>query len=202
MNSSKVKGIEKIFLENKGYARTGDITGRGFHSSYIYSLEREGIIAKVKRGLYRWEDYDFDEKEELISVSKIVPEGVICLVSALSYYDLSTYNPWEYYVAIRRDARKPALPGYPPIRLMFFSDKHYFEGIREVSISGNIFKIYDIEKTICDCIRYRNKIGMDIVKEALNAYVKRRDKNISKLMKYAKVMRVDSIIREYLEVLL
>ncbi len=135
-------------------------------------------------------------------MSKIVPNGVICLLSALSYYDISSYNPWEYYIAIHRDNHKPKIPEYPPISIFYFADKQYNTGIEEIMIKGNKIKIYDLEKTICDCIRYRNKIGVDIVKEALNEYIKKRGSNINKLLNYARDTGVHSIIKNYLEVLL
>ena len=202
MNKQKYKTIKKIFDKNKGYARTKEIIDQGIHTSYLYKLVENGVISRIKRGLYHWVDNEIDNKQELIEVSKIVPNGVICLLSALSYYDISTYNPWEYYVAIHRDHHKPKIPEYPPISIFYFADKQYNTGIEEIKIKGNKIRIYDLEKTICDCIRYRNKIGVDIVKEALNEYVKKRGSKINKLLSYARETGVHSIIKKYLEVLI
>jgi len=168
----------------------------------LYQLTDENIVRKIKRGLYYWNDYKIDIQKELVEVAKIVPKGVICLLSALSYYEVITYNPWENYIAIYRDDFKPSIPDYPPIKVLYFAEKQYRTGIKEISIQGNIIKIYDLEKTICDCIRYRNKIGIDIVKEALNEYIKKKEKNINKLIEYAKITGVYSIVKKYLEVLL
>lgn len=194
--------IEKIFKKNKGYARTKDIVSAGIHKYYLYKLEKNNVISKIKRGLYRWNDNDIDTQLELIEVSKIVPKGVICLLSALSYYDITTYNPWEYYVAIHRDQFKPTIPDYPPISIFYFADKQYNTGIIEISIDGNKIKIYDLEKTICDCVRYRKKIGVDVVKEALYEYVRKKSNNINKLLNYARDTGVYSILKNYLEVLI
>ncbi len=172
-----------------------------FHSSHLYKLQDEGEISRIKRGLYRWNDDEFNTSTELIEVSNIIPNGVICLLSALSYYDLTTTNPWEYYIAIHRDEHRPKLPDYPPISIFYFADKQFNTGIKEVNIDGSKVKIYDKEKTICDCIRLRNKVGTDVVKEAMQDYLKRKDKNISKLLEYAEVTGVKNIVKRYLEVL-
>ncbi len=193
--------IEKIFKKNKGYARTKDIVAAGIHKYYLYQLVEEDKVSKIKHGLYRWNDYEIGTQKELIEVKKIVPKGVICLLSALSYYELTTYNPWEYYIAIHRDDFKPKLPDYPPIKIFYFSDKQYNTGIEEISINGNPIKIYDLEKTICDCIRFRNKIGNDVVKEAINDYISKNDKDIDKLLDYARITGAYSILKKFLEVL-
>lgn len=202
MNKQKYLKIKKIFDVNKGYAQTKEIIDRGIHTSYLYQLVEDGVISRIKRGLYHWNDYDIDNDQELIEVSKIVPNGVICLLSALSYYEITTYNPWEYYIAIHRDHHKPKVPEYPPISIFYFADKQYNTGIEELKIKGNKIKIYDLEKTICDCIRFRNKIGVDIVNEALKEYVHNRRSNINKLLNYASDTGVYSIIKKYLEVLI
>ena len=193
--------IEKIFKENQGYARTKDIVNAGIHKHYLYELVEKGEISKIKRGLYRWNDYEIDSLHQLVEVNKIVPKGVICLLSALSYYELTTYNPWEYYIAIHRDEFKPKLPDYPPINIFYFADKQYNTGIEKVSIEGNTVKIYNLEKTICDCVRFRNKIGKDVVKEAINEYLRRKEKDIDKLLDYARITGVYNIVKKYLEVL-
>ena len=193
--------IKNIFESNNGYARTKEILEANIHSSHLYKLQDKGEITRVKRGLYRWNNDEFNTSTEIIEVSNIVPNGVICLLSALSYYDLTITNPWEYYIAIHRDDHRPKLPDYPPISIFYFADKQFSTGVKEVDIEGSKIKIYDKEKTICDCIRLRNKVGTDVVKEAMQNYLKRKDKNISKLLKYAEVTGVKNIMKRYLEVL-
>lgn len=109
-------------------------------------MVEENVISKIKRGLYHWNNYEINTKKELVEVSKIIPRGVICLLSALSFYELTTYNPWEYYIAIHRDDFKPKIPDYPPIKVFYFADNQYNTGIKEIEIQGNKVKIYDIEK--------------------------------------------------------
>jgi predicted transcriptional regulator of viral defense system len=192
--------IKEVFYANHGYSSTGDISTAGIDRRYLRDLINEDTIEKIKQGLYRWKDVKFDVEEELIAVSKIIPHGVICLVSALAYYELTTYTPGEYTVAVKRNYNIK-LPNYPPIKLYYFSDKYYVDGVEKIDINGNIIKIYNIEKTICDCLRYEDKISKDIIVESIKEYVKRRDKNISKLMNYATKEKVRDVIQKYIEVL-
>ena len=193
--------IKEVFYANHGYSSTGDISTAGIDRRILRDLINEDTIEKIKRGLYRWKDAKFDIEEELINVSKIIPHGVICLESALAYYKLTTYTPGEYTVAIKRNYNIK-LPIYPPIKLYYFSDKYYIDGVEKIDIDGNIIKIYNIEKTICDCLRYEDKISKDIIVESVKEYVKRRDKNISKLMNYAAKAKVKDAVQKYIEVLI
>jgi predicted transcriptional regulator of viral defense system len=193
--------IKEIFYVNNGYIRTRDISSKDVNRRYLRDLINEGVIEKIKQGLYRWKDAKFDVEEELVNVSKIIHHGVICLVSALAYYELTTYTSGEYTIAVGRNYNIK-LPDYPPIKLYYFSDKYYMDGIEKIDINGNIIKIYNIEKTICDCLRYGNKISKDIIIESIKEYVKRRDKNISKLMNYAAKAKVKDVVQKYMEVLM
>ena len=193
--------IKEVFYVNHGYIRTKDINSKGINRKYLRDLINEDTIERIKRGLYRWKDAKFDVEEELINVSKIIQHGVICLVSALAYYELTTYTPGEYTIAVRRNYNIK-LPDYPPIKLYYFSDKYYMDGVEKIDINGNIIKIYNIEKTICDCLRYGDKISKDIIIESIKEYVKRRDKNISKLMNYAAKAKVKDVVQKYIEVLI
>lgn len=202
MNDEIRNKIKLIFDRQKGFAKTRDITNEGISNYYIRQLEDLGDIIKIKQGLYRHIAYEFNQHDELIEVSKIVPKGVICLLSALSYYELTTYNPWEYQFAIYRGAKKPALPDYPPVKIFYFSEKQFEYGVEEVVIDSNKVKIYNREKTICDMIRYREKIGIDLMKEGLRNYLQLSDKNITKLVSCAEEMRIKTVLLKYLEVLL
>ena len=200
MRNDKKEKIKEIFYANHGYSSTGDISSAGIDRKYLKFLVNEGNIERIKRGLYRWKDAKFDVEEELITVSKIIQQGIICLVSALAYYDLTSYTPGEYTVAVRRNYNIK-LPDYPPIKLYYFSNKYYMRGIEEIDINGNIIKIYNIEKTICDCLRYEDKISKDIIVESIKEYIRRRDKDISKLMDYAAEAKVKNAVQKYIEVL-
>ncbi|MEA3453912.1 MAG: type IV toxin-antitoxin system AbiEi family antitoxin domain-containing protein [Candidatus Caldatribacteriota bacterium] len=200
MRNEKKERIKEIFYANHGYSSTGDISSAGIDRKYLKDLVNEGNIERIKRGLYRWKDAKFDVEEELINVSKIIPHGIICLESALSYYKLTTYTPGEYTVAVHRKYNTK-LPDYPPIKLYYFSDKYYIDGVEKIDINGHIIKMYNVEKTICDCLRYEDKISKDIIVESIKEYVRRRDKNISKLMNYAAKAKVKNAVQKYIEVL-
>jgi predicted transcriptional regulator of viral defense system len=200
LKNEKKERIKEIFYANHGYSSTGDISSAGIDRKYLKDLVNEGNIERIKRGLYRWKDAKFDVEEELINVSKIIPQGIICLESALSYYELTTYTPGEYTVAVHRKYNIK-LPDYPPIKLYYFSDKYYIDGVEKIDINGHIIKMYNIEKTICDCLRYEDKISKDIIVESIKEYIRRRDKNISRLMNYAAKAKVKNAVQKYIEVL-
>jgi predicted transcriptional regulator of viral defense system len=200
LKNEKKERIKEIFYANHGYSSTGDISSAGIDRKYLKDLVNEGNIERIKRGLYRWKDAKFDVEEELINVSKIIPQGIICLESALSYYELTTYTPGEYTVAVHRKYNIK-LPDYPPIKLYYFSDKYYIDGVEKIDINGHIIKMYNVEKTICDCLRYEDKISKDIIVESIKEYIRRRDKNISRLMNYAAKAKVKNAVQKYIEVL-
>jgi predicted transcriptional regulator of viral defense system len=199
MTDLKHKEIINIFNQNNGFANTKNFIENRIHNVYLKELIEKNEIVKVKRGLYKLSTVNISN--ELSDVSRILPKGIICLGSALSYYELTTYNPIEYHVAIYRKD-KVILPDYPPIKLFYFSEKEYKTGISEIKDNEITIKIYDMEKTICDCIRYRNKIGIDIMKESLNNYLSKKEKDITKLFKYAEILRISKIVKQYLDVLI
>jgi predicted transcriptional regulator of viral defense system len=199
MKKSIREKINEIFLFNNGYIRTKDLLQNHIHNFYLKQLEEEGWVIKVKRGLYKLSSLSI--ANEIADVSKMIPCGILCLDSAASYYELTTFNPSKYMIAVPR-GYKIVLQNYPPIKIIYFSEKEYNTGIAEESIEGIIIKIFDVEKTVCDIVRYRNKIGIDITKEVINNYLKSKNKNISKLIEYAKKLRIYNQLSLYLEVLL
>lgn len=202
MNGQIKSKVDLIFLHHNGLAQTRDLLSAGITPYYIKKLESQGEIIRVKQGLYRQANHNSDGTvNELVEVAKLVPKGVMCLLSALSYYEFTTYNPWEYQIAIHRSSKKPKLPDYPPIRIFYLSDTQYHLGISEVDFEGAIVNIYDREKTICDIVRYREKIGIDMMKEGLRNYLHSPYKNITKLVQYADKLRIRTVLQKYLEVL-
>ena len=190
---------KKQFDIQGGFARSGDLKRAGISSFTIALLVKQGTLISVKRGLYRW--YKMDSSTTLVEASRVVPNSVVCLLSALSVHELGTKTPWEVHLAIPRKARKPVLPDYPPISLAYFSDTQYQVGITTVTYDGVDIAVYDPEKTLCDCARYRNKIGQDVFREALTEYLKRPGRNIDKLLEYAKKLRVWSVVHPMVEAL-
>ena len=200
MNPETKYRIKKIFYENKGYLHAKDLTKKGIHRKYLSDLLKNKEIIKLKRGLYKWNDDKFNSLNELIDVAMIIPDGVVCLASALSYYELTTYSPLEYQIAIPNQKKIKSV-SYPPINLYYFSKKYYQNGIKEEKIDEYEIKIYDIEKSLSDSFRYSYEIPKDILIESLKEYLSRSDKNINKLMNYASGTSAEKKLTKYLEVL-
>jgi len=193
--------IAKIAQSNNGFVRSRDVRAVGIHSSCIKKLLDEGYLEQLKRGLYRSLKAPVSEYDSMLQAYMAVPRGVVCLLTALSYYGMTTVTPREICMAIEKH-RRFTLPEYPPIKLYLYSPPAYAEGITEIRIGGVAVKIYDKEKTLCDCIKYRQQIGMDVIKEALREYLRNSGRNIEKLRRYAKTCRIESVLTKYLEVML
>lgn len=165
----------------------------------LYKMRDNGLLDQVSRGIYRLVDLPPISHPDLVIVSLRFPKSVVCLISAISYHGMTTQIPHEVSVAVPRDARIPSLD-YPPVHAYKFSAEAYEAGIEKHQIDGTVVKIYSAEKTLADCFKYRNKLGMDVVLEALKLYRSQKKFNIDKLVKYARVCRVEKVMRSYLEV--
>lgn len=194
---AKQKAIA-LFKKNHGLLRTSEALRLGIHPRTLYQLRDEGLLERLAKGVYRLvEIADFSEPD-LVLVSKKIPHGIICLISALAYYEITTQIPHFIYIAIPSKARTSNMD-YPPIRYFRYSEKVYSSGVETQWIGGYPVKIYDIEKTLADCVKFRNKIGMDVVIEALKMYWRRKGSNINKLYEYAKINRIEKILQPIME---
>jgi predicted transcriptional regulator of viral defense system len=194
------KAIE-TFRNHSGLLRTQQAIDEGIAPRTLYQMRETGAIVRESRGLYRLADTEPGEYYDLVQVALRIPKGVICLISALSFHGLATQIPHQIYVALPINAEKPRLE-YPPIRLFWLSPKTYSAGIEYYNLDGIPVKIYGAEKSIADCFKFRNKIGLDIALDALRDYRKREEFNIETLIHYTQINRVQRIIRPYLEVVL
>ncbi len=199
--NKKYKKIIQIFKTHKGYGRTKDILAKGIHPRDIKSILDKGIVIKVKNGLYRLVDTPVISNQSFVDLARAVPEGVICLLSALSYYELTTFNPSINSMAIHRKSWRPKIK-YPPVEFYYFSTEQFKAGIDEIKIGNYKVRIYCPEKTICDCFRYRNKLGLDIAKEGLSEYLKRKDRNLEELLKYAEICRVKPLLETWINAMI
>lgn len=172
--------------------------GHGLSRYMLYALKDRGVIEQVSRGVYRLADLPPIGNPDLVTVSLRFPHAVICLVSALSWHGMTTQIPHAVSLAVPRDARPPSLD-YPPVLVHQFSDASFNAGIEHHDIDGVQVRIYGAEKSIADCFKFRNRIGMDVVLEALQLYRQRRKFDSGKLLEYAKVCRVENVMRPYLE---
>lgn len=199
--SSVVKKAVTIFRKYGGVLQTSQALKNGIHPRTLYAMRDDGIVEKLCRGTYRLSELPPLSNPDLTTVAIKIPKGVICLISALSFHEITTEIPHEIYVATLRNTKYPRID-YPPVRILRFSGKAYAEGIETHTIDGKKVKIYNSEKTIADCFKYRKKIGQNIPVEALKQYWQRKQPDVSKLLYYASVCRVSNIIRPYLETLI
>ena len=189
---------EEIFREHGGQLRMSEAIGHGITRYMLYALRDRGVIEPVSRGIYRLVDLPPIGNPDLVTVSLRFPNAVICLVSALAYHGITTQIPHQISVAVPRDSRTPFLD-YPPIRAHRFSKEAYKPGIETHRIDGVPVKVYSREKTLIDCFKFRNKIGMDVVLEALKLHKERNGFDLGALLDYARVCRVERVMRPYLE---
>jgi len=201
MNKKDNKKIYKIFSTRNGFARTKDILAAGIHRRDIRRMRDEGKIIRVKRGLYRLAEIPLISNQGFIDLARAVPKGVICLLSALSYHELTTFNPSIISMAICRGSREPKIE-YPPVEFYHFSKKQFEAGINEIKIKGHKIRIYCPEKTICDCFRYRNKLGLNMAKEGLSEYLKGKDRNLERLLEYAEICRIKPLLETWLNAII
>jgi len=195
---SKQEQIQNIFKQNGGIVKLEEITNQGINKYHLQKLVETGEVEKLQHGIYKLVEY---QPNGFVELKKIIPNGIICLYSAWNYYELTTYIPHEYHVAIGKKS-KIKLPDYPPIKLYYWDNSILKIGVNQEIIDNNKIEIYDIEKSVCDAVKFRNKIGKDILNEILTNYLKKQDKNIDKLIKYAKQLRVETILKNYLDVLI
>lgn len=198
---AKTEAAKALFLKYGGILRTGEALDLGIHRRTLYAMRDSGLLERLDRGLYRLTDLPPLSDPDIVIVARKIPDGVICLISALHFYELTTQIPHAVSIAVRRGKEPPRL-GYPPTKIYTFSGQAFTEGIETHVIDETTVRVYSAEKTIADCFKYRHKLGMDIVREALEFYRKKRKPNRRKLLQFARVCRVEKIMRPYLETLL
>jgi predicted transcriptional regulator of viral defense system len=192
--------IKELFIRNKGYSTLKELVKRKVHTSYIKTLLDEKLIEKVKPGLYKLIDYEYDNLSSYIDICKANTDAVICNITALTYHELTTQNSYLIDVAIP-NSRKPNKIIYPPVKYHYFRITTYQLGIDEIKTRLGSFRIYDKEKTICDIFRNRRFYGEEIILECLKEYLKTKNKKINKLYEYAKICRIDKIIFQYVKIM-
>lgn len=183
-----------------GVFRTRDVLKLKIHTRNLSAMVNQGLLEKISRGTYRLPGRP-QENPDMVNVVSRIPKGVVCLISALAYHGITTQIPREVYLAVARGTEMPRLD-YPPIRLFRFSKEALASGTETHIIEGVPVKIFSPEKTLADCFKFRAKVGLDTAIEALKMYLRRKNKDINKLMAYAKICRVENVMRPYLESLL
>lgn len=182
-----------------GIVRPRDFDEHNVPRRYLSLLHQRGLLRRIGRGLYELPGADVTEHWTIVQVSKRVPGGVVCLLSALRFHDLTSQHPHEVWLALDR-TKNPIIKAKDlPIRKMRFSGPAFSEGIEEHEVSGVSVKVYNVAKTIVDCFKYRNKIGLDVALEALRECRRERLCKSDDLWYYAKICRVTNVMQPYLE---
>ncbi|GAB1444255.1 type IV toxin-antitoxin system AbiEi family antitoxin domain-containing protein [Ignavibacteriales bacterium] len=189
--------IDYLAFSN-GYARMKDLKERGIHPREIKKALDDGLIDKVKPGLYKLIDFPWDENSSFVDVYRSNNKAVICLTSAIEYYGLTTFNPSYISIAIPENARLNKI-FYPPVRVYYFRDTVYQTGIEKISSKSGEFLIYTVEKTLADLFRYQQKIGDDIVLESLKNYMSSKNRDIALLWRVAEKCGVLGRMKDYMK---
>lgn len=190
----------ELFRPHGGGLRMSDALRLGINRRTLYAMRDAGVIEAVARGLYRLASLEPLVHPDLVAVATRVPHGVFCLITALSIHELTTQVPHVVDVALERGSHRPRVE-HPPTRCFWFSGAAFHEGIETRLLDGVPIRVYDPEKTVVDCFRYRNQIGTDVVIGALRLWRDRRRKRLDVLLKYAEVRRVAGTMRPWLEAL-
>lgn len=202
MARKKNQEIEKIAIEvfkaNGGILRSSDAIKRGIHPRTLYTLRNAGLLEQVQKGLYCLPGLPGHTQPDLVTVARKVPSGVLCLVSALFFHRLTTQIPHFIYLAVKQGYKPPKID-YPPTCFYWFSNSIFDHGVETHELEGVTVRCYSKEKTIVDCFRFRNKIGIDVAIDALKKYWHQGKPRLDLIMKFAKIGRIEKIIKPYIE---
>jgi predicted transcriptional regulator of viral defense system len=199
--TTKYTAYKKVFEKRNGLLRVSEAIRLGVPEHIVYEMVQKGELIRETRGIYRLSDSDPLGNPDLVQVSLLVPKGVICLISALYFYELTTQIPHSIYVALPQNAGRPRL-AYPPLEVFWVTNELHMVGVDEHILDGVKVKIYSREKTVADCFKFRKRIGEEIPLEALKDYINQPNLDVHKLLEYAKINRVEKRITPYLKSLL
>ena len=190
-----------VFRERGGVLRTMEAVRLGVHPRTLYAMRDAGVLERLGRGVYRLADLPPFGNPDLVTVALRIPEGVLCLISALAFHEITTQIPHEVYLALKRGAEPPRLK-YPPVHVFWFTGRAFTAGIETHHLDGINVRVYGAAKTVADCFKYRNKLGIDTALEALKLFLRDRKGSPDELMSFARVCRVEKVMRPYIEALL
>ncbi len=199
--TTSAERLEAFLKEHGGFVRLEDLRQQGIDRRHLYALAEEGVVERVGQGLYRSTDVELCPADDLAEAAIAVPHGVICLVSALDYHELTDERPLKVDMAIESKRWLPRVIS-PPIKPYYFSGEAFSAGIEEVQIDGVPVRVYSVEKTLADCLKYRHKLAPGVPQAALRDYVRRGLLRADQLLHYARICRVEWLLRLYMEVLL
>jgi len=190
----------RAFKRSGGILRTKDALAHGVHPRTLYRLRDEGVVEALSRGVYRLTELPDLAHPDLVAVGLRIPKAVVCLLSALAHHDATNEIPHEVHIALPRHTRTPRLD-HPPIRVYTFSGKALTTGVDKVEVDGVNVRVYSLAKTVADCFKFRNELGVDVAVDALREAVRRHRIPPSKILQYARVCRVEQVMLPYLQAL-
>lgn len=199
IESSKKQRLIEL-TRKKGIIRAADVAAAGLPREYLSRMAKSGELIRENHGFYHLPDYEPNEHQSLIEVSQRIRRGVICLLSALRFHNFTTQNPFEVWVAVENKSYLPKFD-YPPVRVVYFSGAAFSVGVNQHDIGGVRVRIYNEVKTVVDCFKYRNKIGLDVALEALREGWRQKRFSMDEINEYAEICRVKNVMRPYLEAL-
>lgn len=188
----------RIFRIKGGLLRAAEAAKAGIHPQVLARMEKKAVIEKIGRGLYRLDELPPLSQPDIATVALKVPQGILCLISALSFHDITTQVPREVHIALKAGSEKPRID-FPPVRFFWLKDPAFRAGIEEHTVDGVPVKVYSPEKTVADCFKFRNRIGIDIAIEALKLCRSKKKSSIDELMESARIDRVEKVMKSYLE---
>jgi len=185
-------------IEDMGLARPSELEAQGVSRAQLYRLVREGLVERQARGVYSLTRHAPTAEHALAQVAKRVPAAVFCLLTALRFHGLTTQAPAEVWIALPEKARKPRLD-YPRLRVARFSGAALSEGIESHRVEGVTIHVYSAAKTVADCFKYRNKVGIDVAVEALRDFTRLHRGGATELARFARICRVTRVMQPYLD---
>lgn len=181
-----------------GIVRPADAAAVGIPREYLSRLAKDGDLVREESGLYRLPDFQPTEHQSLIEVSRKIPKGVICLLSALRFHNIGTQNPFDVWLAVENKSYVPKI-SYPPVRIVYFSGLALSQGVLQHEIGNLSIPVFNEAKTVVDCFKYRNKIGLDVALEALREGWRGKRFRMDEIYEYAEICRVKNVMHPYLE---
>jgi predicted transcriptional regulator of viral defense system len=188
------------YVKQHGIVRPRDIEAIGLPREYLLRLHRQGKVVRFGRGLYSLPDAAITERHSYAEVARRVPGSVFCLLSALAFHEITTQSPASIWIALPNGARKPGI-STPSLRAVRLSGPSLTEGIENHKVEGVPIRVYSVAKTVADCFKFRNKVGLDVAIEALKDALREKKATVNEIYRYAKVCRVSNVIRPYMEAL-
>ncbi len=197
-SKTSIEKAKDIIKKLGGIVKTSDAINAGIHPRTFYQLRDAGVLEKLSRGVYKLKNHNEISNPDLTIIATRIPHGIICLTSALSFHEITTEIPHTISIALPKGSETPRID-FPPISIHRFSDNSLKSGIEKHQVDGITLKVYSPEKTLADCFKFRNKIGMEVFLEALKLYKSRKKFKLKKILHYSKICRIEKLIRPYLE---